>query len=170
MAIFGTRPENRTTGNRPCRYCGVKNWKPIHKCQATEKNCNKNGEKGHYAKVCRKNYINNRTVKTLTEEEIDTRNETSNESDERRKHLPHKNNIENRRKKQTIHRNSENRRDNERIYKERIYNRHRITDNKNATRREDSKGNRITENHKQIPRCKQKRSIFPRKNPGKPRI
>ena len=131
--------KKRTTENRPCRYCGVQNWTPIHKCPATETNCNQCWKKGHDA-VCRQKYINNRTVEKLTEEEIDTRNETSSESDETLYHI--KKQIKNCREKQTIHGNSENKRD-----KERIYNPHRIADNNNATRREDSKVNRIRENH-----------------------
>ena len=82
MERFGTRPKNRTTANRPCRCCGIQNWTPMHKCPATETNCNKCGKKGHYAKVCRHKYTNNRTVKQLTEEEIEEQNETSSESDE----------------------------------------------------------------------------------------
>ena len=43
--------------------------------------------KGHYAKVCRQKYVNNRTVKKLTEEEIDDRDETSSESEKSIHHL-----------------------------------------------------------------------------------
>ena len=59
----------------------------MHKCPATETNCNKCGKKGHYAKVCRQKYTNNRTVKQLTEEEIEGQNETSSESDESIHHI-----------------------------------------------------------------------------------
>ena len=44
-------------------------------------------KKGHYAKVCRQKYTNNRTVKQLTEEEIEEQNETSSESDESIHHI-----------------------------------------------------------------------------------
>ena len=44
-------------------------------------------KKGHYAKVCRQKYTNNRTVKQLTEEEIEEQNETSRESDESIHHI-----------------------------------------------------------------------------------
>ena len=87
MERFGIRPKNRTTANRPCRYCGIQNWTPMPKCPATQTNCNKCGKKGHYAKVCRQKYTNNRTVKQLTEEEIEEQNETPSESDESIHHI-----------------------------------------------------------------------------------
>ena len=43
--------------------------------------------KGHYAKECRQKYVNNRTVKKLTKEEIDDRDETSSESEESIHHI-----------------------------------------------------------------------------------
>ena len=87
MERFGTRPKNRTRANRPCRYCGIQNCTPMHKCPATETSGNKCGKKGHYAKVCRQKYTINRTVKQLTEEKIEERNETSSESDESIHHI-----------------------------------------------------------------------------------
>ena len=78
---FDARLKNRPTGNRPCGFCGASNWTPLHNCLAIETHCNKCGKTGHYAKVCRQNYTNNRSVKRLTEEETDDQNETSNESD-----------------------------------------------------------------------------------------
>ena len=65
----------------------MQNWTPTHNCPANETNCNKCGKKGHYAKVCRQNYTNNRTVKKLTEEETEDRSETSSESDESIHHI-----------------------------------------------------------------------------------
>ena len=100
---FGTRPKNRTIANRPCRYCGIQNWTPMHKCPATETNCNNCGKKGHYAKVCRQKYTNNRTVKQLTEEEIEDKKRDIKRI--RREHTPHKRNKEDRRKEQTLHGN-----------------------------------------------------------------
>ena len=82
MEKFDTRPKIRTTDNSPCRFCGAPNWTPLHKCPASETNCNKFGRKRHYAKLCRQKYTNNRTVKKLTEEETDDRHETSSESEE----------------------------------------------------------------------------------------
>ena len=82
MEKFGTRPKIKITGNKPCRFCGAPNWTPLHKCPALETNCNKCGRKGHYAKVCRQKYVNNRTVQKLTEEETDDRDETSSDSGE----------------------------------------------------------------------------------------
>ena len=87
MEKFDTTPKNRRTMNRPCRYCGVQNWTPMHKCPATETNCNICGKKGHYAKVWRQKHTNTRAVKTRTEEEMEHRNETSRESDESIHHI-----------------------------------------------------------------------------------
>ena len=101
MDRFGTRPKNRTTANRPCRYCGIQNWTPMHKFPATETNCNKCGKKGHYAKVCRQKYTNNRTVKQLTEEEIEKQNETSSESDDSIHHIKEIKKIEEKNKHYT---------------------------------------------------------------------
>ena len=87
MKKFGTRPKTKITGNRSCRYCGAPNWTPLHKCLAQETNCNKCGRKGHYAKVFRQKYANNRTVKKLTEDETDDRDETSSDSEESIHHI-----------------------------------------------------------------------------------
>ena len=87
MEKFGTRSKTKITGNRSCRYCGAPNWTPLHKCPAQEINCNKCGRKGHYAKVCRQKYANNRTVKKLTDEETDDRDETSSDSEESIHHI-----------------------------------------------------------------------------------
>ena len=77
MEHFGVKSKNKNFGNRPCRYSSAKNWTPFHKCPSTEVNCNKCGKKGHYAKACRQNFNSNRTVKRLTEEEMNEPNETS---------------------------------------------------------------------------------------------
>ena len=87
MERFGARSKTRPTGNRPCRFCGGSNWTPLHKCPATETNCNKYGKSGHYAKLCRQRYTNNRTVKKLTVEEADDQDETSSESTESIHHI-----------------------------------------------------------------------------------
>ena len=63
MERFGTRPKNKNFGIRPCRFCSAPNWTPLHKCPATDANCNMCGKKGHYAKACRQKFNNNRTVK-----------------------------------------------------------------------------------------------------------
>ena len=73
----------------------------MHKCPATETNCNKCGKKGHYAKVCRQKYTNNRTVKQHTEEEIEERNQTSSESDESIHHIKEIKKIEEKNKHYT---------------------------------------------------------------------
>ena len=142
MERFGTRPKTRPTGNKSCRFCGALNWTPLQKCPAIETNCNKCGKRGHYAKVCRQNYTNNRTVERLTEEEVDHQDETSSESNERIQHINEIKKIEET-NKQTLHSNGEDKRK-----KERIYNRHRITDNNNASGRRNFEISRNTENHK----------------------
>ena len=45
------------------------------------------GKKGHYAKACRKKFNNNRTVKTLTEKEVNELDESYCESDKSRHHM-----------------------------------------------------------------------------------
>ena len=87
MERFGTRPKNRNFSNRPCRFCNAPNWTPLHKCPATDANCNKCGKKGHYAKACRQKFNNNRTVKRLTEDEMNEPNESSCESEESIHHI-----------------------------------------------------------------------------------
>ena len=87
MERFGTRPKNKNYGNRTCRFCNAPNWTPMHKCPALEANCNKCGKKGHYAKACRQKFNNNRTVKRLTEEEMNEPDESTSESDESIHHI-----------------------------------------------------------------------------------
>ena len=87
MERFGNRPKNKNYGNRTCRFCNAPNWTPMHKCPALEANCNKCGKKGHYAKACRLKFNNNRTVKRLTEEEMNEPDESTSESDESIHHI-----------------------------------------------------------------------------------
>ena len=130
---FGLRPKTRPIGNRPCKLCGVSNWTPLHRCQATETNCNKCGKRGHYAKVCGQKYTNNRTVRRLTKEEPDDRSETSSESNESIHHTKEIKKIEEKHKNHeaTVTING----------KKKEY---CITDNNNATGRRNSKINRNT--------------------------
>ena len=60
---------------------------PLHKCPATEVNCNKCGKKGHYAKACRQKFNSNRTVKRLTEDQTNEPNESSCESEKDIQHI-----------------------------------------------------------------------------------
>ena len=91
MERFGVRPKTRPTGNRPCKFCGVPNWTPLHIRPAKETNCNKCVKTGHHAKVCRRKDPTNRTVKRLTEEKPDDRSETTSQSN---KNIHHINEIE----------------------------------------------------------------------------
>ena len=101
MESFGTKPRNRTFGNRPCRFCNAPNWSPIHKCPAIEANCNKCGKKGHFAKACRQRTYNNRTVKRLTEDKTQQPNESTSESEESIHHIKEVRKIEEKNKHYT---------------------------------------------------------------------
>ena len=48
MERFGTRPKNRTTNEKPCKFCNAPNWNPTHKCPALDILCNNCGKKGHF--------------------------------------------------------------------------------------------------------------------------
>ena len=76
MERFGTKPKNKQSRNRLCRFCNAPNWSPIHKFPALEANCNNCGKKGHFAKACRQRTYNNRTVKRLPEDETQQPNES----------------------------------------------------------------------------------------------
>ena len=82
MERYGVKPKNKNFGNRPYIYCSAPNWTPLHKPPATEVNCNKCGKKGHHAEACRQKFNSSRTVKRLTEDEINEPNESSCESEE----------------------------------------------------------------------------------------
>ena len=79
------KTKNKNFGNRTCRFCNAPKWTPIHKCPASEANCNKCGKNGHYAKAGRQKFNSKQTVKRLTGETED-HVETSSESDESRHH------------------------------------------------------------------------------------
>ena len=90
MERFGTRQKNKTFGSRGCRFCTATNWTPMQKCPASDVNCNKCGQKGHYAKACRQKTKNNRTVKRLTENGTNESDEPSSESEESFHHIKEK--------------------------------------------------------------------------------
>ena len=98
---FGTKPKQRTFGNRPCRFCNVPYRSPIHKCPAIEANCNKCRKKGHFAKASRQKKYNSRTVKRLTEDETQRPNESTSESEESVHHIKEVRTIEEKNKHYT---------------------------------------------------------------------
>ena len=87
MERFGTKPKNKNSNCRQCRYCCVSKWSPPHECYASEVNCNKCGKKRHYAKACRQKFNNRRTVKKITEEETTELTESFHESNESIHHI-----------------------------------------------------------------------------------
>ena len=98
---FRTKPNNKTFGNRPCRFCNGRNWSPIHKCPAIVANCSEWGKKGHFAKACRQRTYNNRTVKRLIEDETQQPNESASESGESIHHIEEVRTIEEKNKHYT---------------------------------------------------------------------
>ena len=67
---------------------------PIHKCPASESNCNNCGKKGLHARACEQRSNNNRTVRKLTEEELKDPNESMSESDESIRQIEEFKNVE----------------------------------------------------------------------------
>ena len=68
MERFGTRPKNRTTNDKPCKFCNAPNWSPTHKFPALDKLCNNCGKKRHFARMCRPKEIYRRKTQNVTEE------------------------------------------------------------------------------------------------------
>ena len=69
MEISDTRPTNKFTNEKPCKFCNAPNWNPTHKYLALGKLCNNCGKKGHSARVCRQRENNKRKIRNVTEEE-----------------------------------------------------------------------------------------------------
>ena len=69
MERFGTRPKNRKTNAKPCKFCNAPNWNPTHKYPALDKLCNNCGKRRHFARECRQKEIYKRKVQIVTEEE-----------------------------------------------------------------------------------------------------
>ena len=49
---LGTRPKNRTTDEKPCKFSNAPNWNLTHKCPTLDKLCNNCGSKEHFARAC----------------------------------------------------------------------------------------------------------------------
>ena len=104
MKRFGTRLKNKNYNNRPCRSCGAPNWSPIHKCPALEINYYMRQERT-LSKSMQAKVQWNRTVKRLTEEEMNAPDEPSYELDDSIQHIKEIKEIEET-NKQTLHSNS----------------------------------------------------------------
>ena len=98
MEKFGAGSNTKFTGSRPCRFCNNPNWNPLHKCPASETNCNNCGKKGHFARAYRQIQNNNRTVKKLTEEVENEPNDSLSASDESIRHIEELKKIEEKQK------------------------------------------------------------------------
>ena len=81
MERSDTRPKNKFTNEKPCRFCNAPNWNPTHKCPALGKLCNNCGRKGHFASVCKQRENYKRKVRNVTEDESEVIGGESGESE-----------------------------------------------------------------------------------------
>ena len=81
MEISETRPMNKFTNEKPCKFCNAPSWNPTHKCPAMGKLCNNCGKKGYFARVCRQRENYKRKVRNVTEDESEIIEGESDESE-----------------------------------------------------------------------------------------
>ena len=81
MERSDTRPKNKFTNEKPCKFCNAPNWNPTHKCPALGKLCNNCRKKGHFARVCRQRDNYKRKVRNVTEDESEIIGGESDESE-----------------------------------------------------------------------------------------
>ena len=81
MERSDTRPKNKFTKEKSCKFCKATNWNPTHKCPALGKLCNNCGKKGHFARVYRQRDNYKRKVRNVTEDESEIIGGESDESE-----------------------------------------------------------------------------------------
>ena len=81
MERSDTRPKNKFTNEKHCRFCNAPNWIPTHKCPALGKLCNNCERKRHFARVCKQRENYKRKVRNVTEDESEVIGGESDESE-----------------------------------------------------------------------------------------